>query len=71
LLELAQAQKFPLPLKCETHVGSEDWQSHCTAVAFGKLVGMNVNVVVGPSMDCQRSMSAIYLIAGLLKFGLN
>jgi hypothetical protein len=47
LLELAQAQKFPLPLKCEIHVGSEDWQSHPNAVAFGELVGMKVHVVEG------------------------
>jgi hypothetical protein len=47
LLELAQAHKFPLPLKCEIHVGSEDWQSHPNAVAFGELVGMKVHVVEG------------------------
>ena len=47
LLDLAKAQKFPLPLKCEIHVGSEDWQSHPNAVAFGKQVGMKVNVVEG------------------------
>ena len=47
LLELAKAQKFPLPLNCEIHVGSEDWQSHPNAVAFGEMVGMRVNVVEG------------------------
>ena len=47
LLELAKSNKFPLPLKCEIHVGSEDWQSHPNAVAFGKLVGMKVSVVEG------------------------
>jgi pimeloyl-ACP methyl ester carboxylesterase len=47
LLELAKAQKFALPLNCEIHVGSEDWQSHPNAVAFGELVGMKVNVVEG------------------------
>ena len=47
LLELAKSNKFPLPLKCEIHVGLEDWQSHPNAVAFGKLVGMKVNVVEG------------------------
>jgi hypothetical protein len=47
LLELASAQKFPLPLKCEIHVGSEDWQSCPNATAFGKLVGMTVNVIEG------------------------
>ena len=47
LLELARAKKFPLPLKCEIHVGSEDWQSCPNAIAFGKLVGMTVNVFEG------------------------
>jgi tryptophan synthase beta subunit len=42
---LATAGKFPVPVNCEIHVGSEDWQSHPNAVAFGKLVGMKVNVV--------------------------
>ena len=26
LLELARAQKFPLPLKCEIHVGSDQFE---------------------------------------------
>ena len=47
LLELANAGNFPVPLKCEIHVGSEDWQSCPNATAFGKLVGMKVNVVNG------------------------
>ena len=47
LLELATAGKFTRPNNCEIHVGSEDWQSHPNAVAFGALVGMKVNVVEG------------------------
>lgn len=47
LLELANAGSFPVPLHCEIHVGSEDWQSCPNATAFGKLVGMKVNVVDG------------------------
>lgn len=47
LLELANAKQFPLPLKCDIHVGSEDWQSCPNAVAFGKLVGMKVHVLEG------------------------
>lgn len=47
LLELASAGKFPVPLKCQIHVGSEDWQSCPNAVAFGKLVGMKVHVLEG------------------------
>jgi uncharacterized protein YbaP (TraB family) len=47
LLELAKAGKFPVPLKCEIHVGSEDWQSCPNAVALGKLIGKKVIVVEG------------------------
>ena len=47
LLELANVGKFPVPVNCQIHVGSEDWQSCPNAVAFGKLVGMKVNVVEG------------------------
>lgn len=47
LLELATAGMFPVPLRCEIHVGSEDWQSYPNAMAFGKMVGMKVNVVEG------------------------
>jgi hypothetical protein len=47
LLELAIAGMFPMPLCCEIHVGSEDWQSYPNAIAFGKMVGMKVNVVEG------------------------
>jgi hypothetical protein len=47
LLGLATTGKFPVPVNCEIHVGSEDWQSCQNAVAFGKLVGMKVNVVEG------------------------
>ena len=47
LLELAKSNKFSIPLKCEIHVGLEDWQSHPNAVAFGKLVGLKVHVVEG------------------------
>ncbi len=46
LLELARAQKFPLPLKCEIHVGSEDWQSNPENVTkFASLLGLPVTVV--------------------------
>lgn len=48
LLELAQTGRFPCPLQAEIHVGSEDWQSHPTNVtAFGKAVGIGVEVVAG------------------------
>ena len=65
LLELATAGKFPLPLCCEIHVGSEDWQSYPNAIAFGKMVGMKVNVVQGAGMDCRRRTLVISWINGL------
>ena len=55
LLELAKAHKFPLPLNCAIHVGSEDWQSHPNAMAFGKLVGMKVNVVEGAGHELPKA----------------
>lgn len=47
LLELAQSGKFPVPLNCEIHVGTEDWQSCPNAKAFGEMVGVKVNLVAG------------------------
>lgn len=47
LLEIAKSGKFPVPLNCEIHVGSEDWQSCVNATAFGEMVGVKVNVVEG------------------------
>lgn len=47
LLELASAGKFPVPLNCEIHVGSEDWQSCANSKAFGALVGIKIHVVEG------------------------
>lgn len=61
LLELANDGKFPLPLKCEMHVGSKDWQSCPNAVAFGKLVGMKVNVVDGAGHNLPKDY-----VSGLL-----
>jgi hypothetical protein len=61
LLELANAGKFPVPPQCEIHVGSEDWQSHPNAVAFGKLVGMKVNVVQGAGHNLPKDY-----VSGLL-----
>jgi hypothetical protein len=47
LLELAQSGKFPVPMNCEIHVGTEDWQSCPNAKAFGEMVGVKVNLVAG------------------------
>jgi predicted alpha/beta hydrolase family esterase len=46
LFDLAKTGKFPTPIKCEIHVGSEDWQSIPSNVqSFGELVGIKVHVV--------------------------
>ena len=46
LLELAKTGSYPAPLRCEIHVGAEDWQSNPTNVElFGSLTGLNVTVV--------------------------
>lgn len=47
LFELATAGRFPIPVNCQIHVGSEDWQSCPNATAFGKLVGMQIKIVEG------------------------
>lgn len=47
LLELASSGKFPVPLNCEIHVGSEDWQSCPNATAFAEMVHIDVHVVEG------------------------
>ena len=47
LLELASTGKFPAPLNCEIHTGSEDWQSCANSKAFGAMVGIKVHVVEG------------------------
>jgi hypothetical protein len=47
LLELASSGKFPIPVKCAIHTGSEDWQSCSNSKAFGEMVGINVHVVEG------------------------
>jgi hypothetical protein len=47
LLELASSGKFPVPVNCEVHVGSEDWQSCANSKVFGEMVGIKVHVVEG------------------------
>ena len=54
LFELASQSKYPTPIDCEIHVGSEDWQSNPTNVtAFADLLGIKVNIVQngGHSLD--------------------
>ena len=46
LLQLAKAHNFPIPMQCEAHVGSDDWQSNPANVsAFGLMLGIPVTVV--------------------------
>lgn len=47
LLALAKAGNFPVPLNCEIHTGSDDWQSYANAMAFGEMVGLQVHAVEG------------------------
>lgn len=47
LLELASTGKFPVPVNCEIHVGSEDWQSCANSKVFGEMVGIKVHLVEG------------------------
>lgn len=47
LLELASTGEFPIPVKCEIHTGSEDWQSCANSKAFGAMVGIKIHVVEG------------------------
>lgn len=46
LLSAAKTGNYPVPLTCEIHVGSQDWQSNPTNVEmFGVLTGLKVTVV--------------------------
>jgi hypothetical protein len=46
LMELAESGSYPTPMRCEIHVGSEDWQSCAANVSkFGQLVDIPVHVV--------------------------
>jgi hypothetical protein len=47
LLELASTGKFPVPMNCAIHTGSEDWQSCANSKAFGSMLGMDVHIVEG------------------------
>lgn len=52
LKELAEANKFNVPSRCEIHVGQEDWQSIPANVqAFGLLTGIHTTVVPGGGHD--------------------
>ncbi len=46
LMALARAGEFPVPTRCEIHVGEDDWQSDPkNVVEFTKLLGLGANVV--------------------------
>ena len=48
LSKLAEAGQFPVPMNCEVHTGSEDWQSHPDAVAkFFGLLGVDAVIAEG------------------------
>ena len=46
LSELASSNRYPVPMNCSLHVGSEDWQSNPENVTkFANLLGLPVTVV--------------------------
>lgn len=47
LLELASTGQFPVPVNCEIHVGSDDWQSCANSKVFGEMVGIKVHIIEG------------------------
>ena len=48
LQDLISNGKFNIPLNCELHVGSEDWQSNPDSVSkFSMLTGLKANIVPG------------------------
>lgn len=48
LQDLLSKGQFKIPLNCEIHVGSEDWQSNPQSVTeFAKLTDLIANVVQG------------------------
>lgn len=52
LMLLAREGSFPAPMRCEIHVGSEDWQSQPEIVTeFGQLTGVAVTVAQGRGHD--------------------
>jgi hypothetical protein len=69
LNELATLKKFPIPLHCSFHVGSEDWQSNPKSVSkFGEMLGLPVTVVA----DAGHQLPKNYVSAQLDIFlGIN
>ena len=48
LSKLAEAGQFPVPMNCEVHTGSDDWQSHPDAVTkFFGLLGVDAVIAEG------------------------
>jgi len=46
LYELASTSRYPIPMNCSFHVGSEDWQSNPESVSqFAKMLALPVTVV--------------------------
>lgn len=69
LNELATLKKYPIPLNCSFHVGSEDWQSNPQSVSkFGEMLGLPVTVVA----DAGHQLPKNYVSAQLDIFlGIN
>ena len=62
ILELASNGKYPLPLNCEIHVGSEDWQSNPQNVlVLAKLIQATVTVVPDKGHNLSKKYVAAIL----------
>jgi len=55
LQDLISKCKFNIPLNCEIHVGSEDWQSNPDSVLeFARLTGINAYIVSGSGHSIKK-----------------
>ena len=55
VITMRELCKFNIPLNCEIHVGSEDWQSNPDSVLeFARLTGINAYVVSGSGHSIKK-----------------
>jgi alpha-beta hydrolase superfamily lysophospholipase len=61
LSKLAEGHAYPVPMKCEIHVGEHDWQSvPANVIKFARHLGLEVTVVSGAGhMLGKRYVSAV------------
>jgi hypothetical protein len=62
LSELASSNKYPAPINCSFHVGSEDWQSNPENVTkFASLLGLPVTVVTNAGHQLPKDYVSLLL----------